>query len=394
MREAFSYISSMRRPRHLSGAVGGLAGSGLELGLNGSGRVPNPRQREDQPVRERVDPTLLDLREHALEEVRCVGHLVGAVGQLGRLPGRAGDHPAADLVGDRRGHAVDQLVRLVDDENVVLGQHLPVLEGVDGHERVVRDDDVDVLRGLPGPLDEALGDDRALPAQALVRRDRDLPPRAVADPGDQLVAVARRRRVRPLPQPHHLGPEPGRRRAHLVDGEQSVVLVGEPALELVRAQVVAPALDQRVGRPPPEQRRQGRRDARHVPVDDLGLQCQCRRGHHGGLPGLHRMAHGRHEVRQRLAGPGARLHQQVLTGLHGVSHGVRHLDLARPFRSLDSRYGRLEQSVEIGSHPQSVCRATVTLATVHRSWRQGPARGLSGTRARPRAPCRGRSSTC
>jgi hypothetical protein len=79
------------------------------------------------------------------------------------------------------------------------------------------------------------------------------------------------------------------------------------------------------------------------------------------------MTDGRHEVGQRLSGPGARLHKQVLTDLHGVGHGVRHLDLARPFRPLDRRYGRLEQSVEIGSHPQSVCRATVTPATVHRA---------------------------
>ena len=85
----------------------------------------------------------------------------------------ARDHAGRDLVGDRRGDPVDELVPLVDDEHVVLGQHLAALEGVDRHERVVGDDDVDVLGRLAGALDEALGDHRALAAQALVRADTD-----------------------------------------------------------------------------------------------------------------------------------------------------------------------------------------------------------------------------
>jgi hypothetical protein len=52
-------------------------------------------------------------------------------------------------------------VALVDDEQVVLGQHDSPLEGVNRHERVVGDDDID-LRGLtPRLLDEAVVEDRA-----------------------------------------------------------------------------------------------------------------------------------------------------------------------------------------------------------------------------------------
>ena len=50
------------------------------------------------------------------------------------------------------------------------------------------------------------------------------------------------------------------------------LVVGEAALQLVRADVVAPALDQCVGRSAPEQRRQRVGDAGHVAVDDLGLE--------------------------------------------------------------------------------------------------------------------------
>ena len=139
-------------------------------------------------------------------------------------------------------------MRLVDDEQVVLGQHLAALERVDRHERVVGDDDVAVLGGLARPLDEAVGERRALAAHALVGADRHLPPGALADARDQLVAVAGLGLVGPLAQPHDLLAEPGRRPVDLADVEQPVLVVGEAALQLVGTQVVAATLDQAVGR--------------------------------------------------------------------------------------------------------------------------------------------------
>ena len=156
-------------------------------------------------------------------------------------------------------------------------------------KRVVGDDDVDVLGGLARPLDEALRDHRALAAQALVRRDRHLPPGALADAGDQLVAVAglgRRRPTRAAAPPRRRAATAGRRSTWPTD-EQRVLVVGEAALELVRAQVVAPALDQRVGRPAAEQRRERLGQPRHVAVDDLGLQGQRGGGDDGRLAGVH-----------------------------------------------------------------------------------------------------------
>ena len=82
-------------------------------------------------------------------------------------------------------------------------------------------------------------------------RHRHLPPGALAHPGHELVAVAGLGLVGPLAQPHDLVPEPRRRRGRPARRvEQPVLLVGEAALELVHADVVAPALDERVGRAP------------------------------------------------------------------------------------------------------------------------------------------------
>ena len=150
MREAFSYISSIGRPRHLTAAVG-PARPARGLSSHCTARVVS-RTRASARTSEsgsRVDPPLRRARPStALEQVAPRRHIVGPRRPAGRPACRGRDHARADLVGDRRGDPVDQLVRLVDDEHVVLGQHLAALEGVDGHERVVGDDDVDVLGGL------------------------------------------------------------------------------------------------------------------------------------------------------------------------------------------------------------------------------------------------------
>ena len=170
-----------------------------------------------------------------------------------------------------------------------------------------------LLGRLAGPLDEALGDHRAPAAQALVRADTDTCRQARSDtPGtsssrspDSVTSAHSRSRTTSWPSRRRRGP-PRRRRT----GRRLVV--GEAALELVGAQVVAAALDEPVGRAAAEQRRERLGQARHVAVDDLRLQRQRRRGDDGGRAGLLGVHDGGDEVGERLAGAGARLDEQVL----------------------------------------------------------------------------------
>ena len=242
---------------------------------------------------------------------------------------------------------------LVDDEHVVLGQQLASLERVDGHERVVGDDDVDVTRGRPGPLDEALGDHRAALPEALLRAHRHLSPGPLRDPRHQLVAVTGLGLAGPRPQPHDLLPEPRRLAVDVAHGEQrALVVVREATLELVGAHVVAPALDERVGGAAAEHGFEGVREPRHVAVDDLRLERERGRRDDGRAPALDRVLHRGHEVGERLAGARAGLDQQVLAGGDGVGDGVRHLHLTGALGAADARDRCVEEVVERG-HPSS-----------------------------------------
>ena len=109
-------------------------------------------------------------------------------------PGRRAEHGVGQLGGGHAGHPVRQFVGLVDDEQLVFGQHRGVGDGVDGQQRVVGDDDVGVPRLVARLLREAVGAERAarradaLPAETLTcAHDRS------GTPGVQLVAVAGRR---------------------------------------------------------------------------------------------------------------------------------------------------------------------------------------------------------
>ena len=166
---------------------------------------------------------------------------------------------------------------------------------------------------------------------------------------------------RPLAQPDDLLAEPADRGVDLPDREQAVLVVGEAALELVEAHVVAPALDERVGRAAPEDRREGVGDARHVAVDDLGLQRQRRGRDDGRLARLEgvgdRRARGRRATcrcRCRPARAGAR------PSSIACATALRHLDLPRPLGAADSRHRGVEEVVERGSlgHWIRVCRRT------------------------------------
>ena len=222
---------------------------------------------------------------------------------------------------------------------------------------MVGDDDVDLRRPLAGQLGEALAAVRALlGAQALGGGDADLPPGAVGDPRVELVAVAGRGLVRPLAQPHHVTAE--LRRGRRVE-QPVLVVVGHPAEELVAAQVVGPALEDRVGRAAAEHRLDRVDERGQVPVDDLLLQRDgCRRDH--DPLAVH---HGRDQVRQRLAGAGAGLDQQVPALRHRRLDRLGHLHLAGALGSPESLDGGGQQ------HPDRGLRRGVVVGGPGHLWR-------------------------
>ena len=100
-------------------------------------------------------------------EVACdrLGERVGGLAErVGRLvldpalgaPRRPLDVVDGELVGRGLGDAGGELVGLVDDHGVVVGDHRHPLDRVDREQRVVGDDQVGALRLLPGALGEAL----------------------------------------------------------------------------------------------------------------------------------------------------------------------------------------------------------------------------------------------
>ena len=127
------------------------------------------------------------------QRVRGLGEPVGGVAlahvPLG-APGGPLDVEHRELVGGRLGDAGDDLVGLVDDDHVVVGDHRHPLDRVDRQERVVGDDQVRALGLLARPLGEALLGEGALGgAEALAVVDADLPPDPVGVPR-RVVALA------------------------------------------------------------------------------------------------------------------------------------------------------------------------------------------------------------
>src|SRR5690606_22552244 len=125
-------------------------------------------------------------------------------------------------------------------------------------------------------------------------------------------------------------------------------LVGGGGLQAGQAQVVVPALEEGEGGAPPEQRLDGVDQPRQVVVDQLRLQREGGGGDH------HRSVHTQRgdQVRQRLAGAGARLDQQVLPGGHRPVDRGRHALLARPFHAAGNGRDRgREQRGDVGTGP-------------------------------------------
>src|SRR5262249_27651040 len=111
----------------------------------------------------------------------------------------------------------------------------PVLRRrVDGQQRVVGDHYVRLARRLARLLRETIRAVRTtLRAEALLRADRDLPPRRLGDAGDKLVAVSGRGLVGPFVQAFDLTAERGYRICWI---EQRIgIVVGDAAALAIQA---------------------------------------------------------------------------------------------------------------------------------------------------------------
>ena len=245
-----------------------------------------------------------------------------------------------ELAAGDRGDPVHQLVRLVDDDDPVLGQDAALAQRVDGEQRVVGHHHVGLGRGPPGALGEALDAERApVDAEALPGGDRDLPPGLVGDAGDELVAVAGGGRRGPLVQPLHVRAERAGGRV-----EERVLLVLGAVAQLVEAEVVVPALEYRELGPAAERPAQRVGEPGQVAVDQLALERDGGGGDHDRAVLLGRGEPKRgHQVGQRLAGPGAGLHGQVRAARHRVPDGLRHLALPVPLGAADGGDGGGQQ---------------------------------------------------
>jgi hypothetical protein len=330
---------------------------------------------------------------------QVVGAAVGGGG--GGLVAAAGEdrqRRAGDLLGRHGGDPALQLVSLVDDDHVMVGQDRLVGEGVDGEQGVVGHHHIGLGRGGfrrfgEAPVTEgAAGRPDALPAG-----HTDLPPGLVTDtPGqtvpvpDRLpvaavVAVAVEDVLRPVVDPPHLGPGPGE--VGLV--EQSGVLfrgggLTRPATtDPVEAEVVVAALEDGETGTPPQLRRQRLGEPGQVPVDELTLQGDRRGGDHHPLPGGHRMGERGDQVGEGFTGAGARLHREMLLLADGAGDGVRHGVLVLPPRPAEGGDGVVEEVAGGGGVGHG--------RAAHRSTKRTARAGSSRDRARP---SQGRVTSC
>ncbi len=333
----------------------------------GPRRVPGHRERTAEVLRKLFQPTGIGRLQHQVQPFRGLVEPVGdlLVDDPSAAPGRELDRARREFAGGRRGHPVHQVVCLVHQDDVVVGQHRPVVQRVDGQQGVVRHDDVGTPGLGPGALGEAVDPGRAaVHAEALLGGDRQLPPGLVGYARHELVAVAGFGLGGPFLDPLDL-PFQRRRREGV---EQGVVVGfrGRVAVHAVQAQVVAAALEDREGRPSPERFGQCRGEPGQVPVDELALQRDGRgRDDHGGafrdgVPDR------RDQVRQRLPGAGPGLHGQMLAGADGVLDRFGHPGLPVAWHAAD----RFDRDPQQGRQVRDV----VLGLAHHRKFRRVPLR--------------------
>lgn len=84
---------------------------------------------------------------------------------------------------------------------------------------------------------------------------------------------------------------------------------------------------------------QGVDRTRQVPLHQLALEGQGRRGHHDTLA----VREGRHQVAQRFTGAGTGLDEQVGLVVYGLGDGVGHGGLTRSLRTADGGHGGVQE---------------------------------------------------
>jgi hypothetical protein len=208
-------------------------------------------------------------------------------------------------------------VRLVEDHRIARGQQLSqafVAQGHVGEEQVmVDDDDVGVERVLARLHHEAFAMECAVAAEAvLARRRHHRPYPGVFGDVGELGAVA------PFACPRE--GDDLRQVARVVARRQPSFACG--ALEVVMADVVRASLEQR------DADRDGERvaDQRQVALEELILQ-RLGAGRYDDLAAVEQR---RNEIRERLAGAGARFRDQRQALSDRARDGLRHCELLWP----------------------------------------------------------------
>ena len=373
-------VGALGQPQHVGVAAGrhplgdrehllhrptGLLPTRVALGLvllagvrrqTGPGRVADEHQRVGEHLGHGVDPARLGLGYRGRQRVARVAEFVGlaALDEPLRAARRAVDVTGRQLVGGGLGDPRGELVGLVDHHRVVVGDHRHALDRVDREQRVVGHDQVAAVGLLAGDLHEALLAEGALRRpEAVAVADADLPPLAlgVAGRGVALAAAARLGLLlRPGAQLEDL-----RAQRALGDVDQRALVVGHALADPVEAGVVGTTLEHGVGRVDPVG--QALDQPRDVALDQLVLECERCRGDHDALV----VEQARHEVGQRLAGAGPRLHQQVFAGAERRRDGLRHLHLAGSLLAAE-RVHRVGEQVAHGrvglAHARTLTTAT------------------------------------
>ena len=307
----------------IDGRAGEELGGGFALGVGHlMAGAPGRAIQHDHRIHECARPVLQEpLLQGCHRRTQAGPGLVQVRGidrQIRAQGARHAAHAPHRQVGGRLGaHAVGQLVGLVDNDGIVLAEKLALPARVDTEQGVVRDDNVRVRGFHASRLREALVNERAVLAQALGLRHRRMVPGAVRHAGDQIVAVPRRGLADPLADAQDFLAELARRAGSDVPVFEQGALRGVPAVQLVHAGVVRPALEYRDLQA--HARRRGDRVDGHRRIldEDLALQRKRRRRDEPTHTAHRAVRQQGYQVAQRLARTRARLHQQVLAGLQG-----------------------------------------------------------------------------
>jgi len=299
-----------------------------------------------------------------------------AVAQVGQL---AQQRDLVQLERQAVGRRVFEMVRLVDNQVAVVGQHAVADLDIGQQQRVIDDQDVRRFRVAPCLVERARAVHLvAAPVEraALVLGAQARPDHVLLEPAQRdlalVAAVGLQQPDQDLRQHAQLA---HRRRAAAAQRRQ-------PA----RAQVVAAPLDHCRAAFHAQRLAQDRQ----VLVDELVLQINRGRADHDALVVLHGPVDGWDQVRQALADPGRRFDHQVLAGVEGVADRPQHLDLllavlvtGKVARQLPIRLNRRCQPVDvqrlvIGVGPERLPRLAISLEEVVRGDLLAPGRRRVG----------------